>query len=268
MRKTWEFEWAWIDGGFQPDVLITIDGAGMIETVAGRDVTRPRGQVIEKISGIAVPGFANVHSHAFQRGMAGLSEYRTAERDSFWTWRQLMYRFVERLNPDDCYVIARQLFIDMLKAGFTSVGEFHYLHNDHDGKPYLNFAEMSSAILAAAAETGIRICLIPALYQQAGFDQRPVESLGQRRFYLSIDDWLRLIETLDTQTEGNSTASVGAALHSLRAVDVAAAREALKGLAQNAFGGPIHMHVAEQQQEVDDCLHHTGKRPRNSCWTN
>jgi formimidoylglutamate deiminase len=193
--------------------------------------------------------------------MAGLAEYRTAQRDSFWTWRQLMYRFVDQLTPDDCFVIARQLYVEMLKAGYTAVGEFHYVHHQRGGEPYLDLAEMSSALLAAAAEAGIRIGLIPALYQQAGFGRRPIEPGGQQRFLLSIDNWLQLIETLTTQADQQAKVSVGAAFHSLRAVDLPAVRQALLGLRQIGFEGPIHMHVAEQLQEVDDCLRHTGRRP-------
>ncbi|TMJ21407.1 MAG: formimidoylglutamate deiminase, partial [Alphaproteobacteria bacterium] len=128
-----------------------------------------------------VPGLPNLHSHAFQRAMAGLTERRGAEADSFWTWREQMYRFVERLGPDDLEAIAAQAYMEMLEAGFTWVAEFHYLHHQPDGRPYDNIAEMSERIVSAAAEVGIGLTLLPVLYRQGGFGGKPPAE-AQRRF--------------------------------------------------------------------------------------
>ncbi len=256
-----EFEWAWVEGEWQPNVLVIVDREGKIETVFGAESTRPTRIESQRVDGLAIPGLLNVHSHAFQRGLAGATEFRTAERDSFWTWRSLMYHFVDQLSPDDMYVLARQAFLDMLRGGYTAVGEFHYVHNDRDGRPYRQGTTLGDAVLAAAADVGIRICLLPVLYQLAGFGGKPLESRGQRRFALSIDDWLSQIESLSAANQHRPEVSIGAALHSLRAVDLAAAREALDGLAALDFRGPIHMHISEQQREVDECLAWCGRRP-------
>ena len=256
-----ELEWAWVEGTWQRNVWVTIDREGRFDAILGAEATRPPRIEPTRVRGMALPGMVNVHSHAFQRGMAGAAEYRTADHDSFWTWRRLMYHFVDQLTPDDMFVLARQTYLELLRGGYTSVGEFHYVHNDRDGRPYRAATEMSDAILAAAADAGIRLCLLPALYQQAGFGGRPLETQGQQRFALSVDEWLAQIESLSAATDARTDVSVAAALHSLRAVDIAAARRALEGLEQIDYRGPLHMHVSEQQREVDECLAHCGRRP-------
>ena len=169
----------------------------------------------ERISGVTVPGLPNLHSHAFQRAMAGLTERRGAggggEADSFWSWRETMYRFVERLSPDDVEAIAAFAYMEMLEAGFTAVAEFHYLHHQPDGRPYDNVAEMSERIVAAADTTGIGLTLLPVLYRQAGFGGRP-PSEAHRRFVCDHDAYARLMET---RVPGGT---IGIAPHSLRAV--------------------------------------------------
>ena len=197
-----------------------------------------------------VPGLPNLHSHAFQRAMAGLTERRGSETDSFWTWREQMYRFVERLTPDDLEAIAAQAYMEMLEAGFTWVAEFHYLHHQPDGRPYDNIAEMSQRIAAAAAETGIGLTLLPVLYRQSGFDGKP-PSLPQARFINDRSSYARLMET---KVPGGL---IGIAPHSLRAVTL----DDLKWAAETWAGRPAHIHVSEQTREVEDCVAAHGRRP-------
>lgn len=197
-----------------------------------------------------VPGLPNLHSHAFQRAMAGLTERRGSETDSFWTWREQMYRFVERLTPDDLEAIAAQAYMEMLEAGFTWVAEFHYLHHQPDGRPYDNVAEMSQRIVAAAAETGIGLTLLPVFYRQSGFGGKP-PSPAQARFLNDRSSYARLMET---KVPGGR---IGIAPHSLRAVTL----DDLKWAAETWAGRPAHIHVSEQIREVEDCLAAHGRRP-------
>lgn len=203
-----------------------------------------------------VPGIANLHSHAFQRAMAGLAERQQSEADSFWTWRDWMYRFAATLSPEAVYAIARQLYVEMLEAGYTSVCEFHYLHHDVDGRPYAPPSALADAIIAAACDTGIRLTLLPVLYQRGGFDGRALLE-RQRRFGHATEDFLRLVEGL--RRHASSTVRIGIAFHSLRAVEVATMREVLAALDEP--GLPVHLHIAEQQAEVADCLATHGRRP-------
>ncbi len=202
-----------------------------------------------------LPGIANLHSHAFQRAMAGMAERMTHPSDSFWTWRETMYRMAARFDPDTLYAIAAQLYAEMLEAGYTTVCEFHYLHHAPDGRPYDDPAVMSRALIAAARDTGIRLTLLPVLYMTGGFDGRPLNE-RQRRFGHDIDGYLRLFDTL--HREQSDTLRVGCALHSLRAVPQAAMTTVLAALPQDAR---IHIHVAEQIGEVQDCLAIRGERP-------
>lgn len=203
-----------------------------------------------------LPGITNLHSHAFQRAMAGLTERQESDTDSFWSWREWMYRFSDKLQPEDLRVIARQLYVEMLEAGYTTVCEFHYLHHDVDGRPYASSTAMADAIIEAAAETGIRLSLLPVLYQRGGFDGRPL-STRQRRFGHSTDAYLRLIEAL--RGRESPLLRVGIAFHSLRAVDLTVVREVLAAFPE--ADNPIHLHIAEQQAEVADCLATHGQRP-------
>ena len=204
----------------------------------------------------ALPGMSNLHSHAFQRAMAGLAERRGPGDDSFWTWRETMYGFTSRIGPDELRSIAAQLYVEMLKAGYTHVCEFHYLHNAPDGAPYADHAAMSRAIIEAAREAGIGLTLLLVLYMTGGFDGRPLSD-RQRRFGLSVDAYLRLLESLSALESPGMR--VGIALHSLRAVPEAAMREVLTSpLARNRV---IHIHIAEQIGEVQDCLGIRGARP-------
>ena len=204
----------------------------------------------------AVPGIANLHSHAFQRVMAGMAEHRTRSAgDSFWTWRETMYRFAHRFTPDTLRAVALQLYVEMLEAGFTSVCEFHYLHHAPDGAPYADRAAMSHALIDAAGEAGIRMTLLPVLYMTGGFDGRLLDD-RQRRFGHDVDGYLRLLEALrPLQTD---MLRVGCALHSLRAVPPDAMTTVLAALPADA---PVHIHIAEQTGEVDECIALRQARP-------
>lgn len=201
-----------------------------------------------------VPPMTNAHSHAFQRAMAGLAESLAHPEDSFWTWRELMYRFAARIDPDDLEAIATQLYVELLKAGYTTVCEFHYLHHQPDGRPYADPAEMSLALVRAAKRAGIRLVLLPTLYMTRGFDGGPLGE-RQRRFGHDLDAYVALVSRLRAE----SGVRVGMALHSLRAVPPAAMQELLTSPV--AAEGPIHIHIAEQTAEVDECLERRGARP-------
>lgn len=204
---------------------------------------------------VGLPGLPNLHSHAFQRGLAGLAEVGGPSGDSFWTWRDTMYRFVDYLTPDDLQSIAALAYIEMLESGFTRVGEFHYLHHDRDGRPFADPAAMSAAIAAAAQESGIALTHLPVFYAHAGFGGLP-PGAGQRRFVHDIDGFARLFDRLGDLLADMPDAVIGIAPHSLRAVtpDQLAALLSL-------VDGPIHIHIAEQVKEVNDCLAWSGARP-------
>ena len=205
--------------------------------------------------GWQLPGIANLHSHAFQRAMAGMAERQTHPQDSFWTWRETMYRMAARFDPDSLHAVASQLYVEMLEAGYTQVCEFHYLHHAPDGRPYADPAAMSRALVAAARDTGIRLTLLPVLYMTGGFDGRPLGE-RQKRFGHDVDGYLRLFETL--RAEEDAMLRVGCALHSLRAVPPDAMRAVLAAL---PAGAPVHIHIAEQVGEVQDCLALRDLRP-------
>lgn len=204
-----------------------------------------------------LPAMANLHSHAFQRAMAGMTERRSAGQDSFWTWRTLMYAFLERLTPEQVEAIAAQVYLEMLEAGYAAVGEFHYLHHQPDGTPYDDLAEMGGRIAAAAAETGIGLTLLPVLYTYGGAGQRPVAG-GQRRFANDPDRFARLVESARTAT-GHLPADtvVGIAPHSLRAT----APDELRATVAAHADGPIHIHIAEQTAEIEQIEAWLGARP-------
>lgn len=203
-----------------------------------------------------LPAIANTHSHAFQRVMAGLTEYRSASQDSFWTWRELMYRFASQINPEQLYAIAAQLYGEMLEAGFTQVCEFHYLHHQPNGQPYDNPAEMSQAIIRAAEDAGIGLTLLPVLYQSGGFDGRDLND-SQKRFAHRTEKFLELVT--DLQKQESHLLKIGVALHSLRAVPEHTLTELLPILAEKKI--PVHIHIAEQISEVNECLEIRGARP-------
>ncbi|MGV1915571.1 formimidoylglutamate deiminase [uncultured Agrobacterium sp.] len=205
---------------------------------------------------VLVPAMPNLHSHAFQRAMAGMVERRGATQDSFWSWRTLMYRFALSMTPEQVEAVAAQLYMEMLEAGFGRVGEFHYLHHDKDGAHYANLAELGERIAAAAAQTGISLTLLPVLYAHSGFGGQPSVE-GQRRFVNSPDSFERLLEGCRQAVSALPESVVGVAPHSLRAVTP----EELSFAAQLAPDAPLHIHIAEQVKEVEDCIAWSGKRP-------
>lgn len=201
-----------------------------------------------------LPGGQNLHSHAFQRGFAGMTETRGPGQDSFWTWREMMYRFALSLDPEGMQAIAEMAYVEMLESGYTRVGEFHYLHHGPDGQPYDDPAEMSGRIFAAALETGIRLTHLPVFYAHGGFGRAPAGG-GQKRFLHGLDDFAALVARCDAMVRPGDV--VGYAPHSLRAADA----EDLAALAASLPARQVHIHVAEQLREVDDCLAAFGSRP-------
>ena len=245
------FNQALLPDGWARDVRLTI-AAGRLQSVE----TQARPQPGDDRHAIGIPGMPNLHSHAFQRGMAGLAEVRGTTADSFWTWREVMYRFVGRMTPDDIEAVAAQAYVEMLEAGFTRVGEFHYIHHDISGAPYGNVAELAERIGAATDVTGISLTLLPVFYAHAGFGgQAPNE--GQRRFINDIDGFAKLLDASRRAVANLPGAVVGLAPHSLRA----ATPEELAAAVELGQGGPIHIHIAEQTREVEDCLAWSGQRP-------
>ena len=242
---------ALLPDGWAEDVTVTLDEAGRIASVES-------GGAGDMRVGILLPAPANLHSHAFQRAMAGLTERRGPDpKDSFWTWRRLMYRFLDQLTPDDIQAIAAFVQVEMLEAGYATNVEFHYLHHDTGGRAYADLAEMSGRIAAAAEQTGIGLTLLPVLYQWGGLDRRALVP-GQDRFGTTPEVFARLVEGARAHVARLGPDSrVGIAPHSLRAVDAEglAAAQALAG------DGPIHMHLAEQVAEVEEVLAATGRRP-------
>jgi formimidoylglutamate deiminase len=205
---------------------------------------------------LAIPGIASLHSHAFQRGMAGLAESRGNVADTFWTWRETMYRFALEMTPDDTEAVATLLYVEMLEQGFTRVGEFHYLHHDHDGSPYADPAEMATHIVQAAEITGIGLTLLPSFYAHSSFGGAEPHA-GQRRFICSIDQFARLTAAIRTAVRALPGANVGVAPHSLRAVTP----DELAAMMLLTEAGPVHIHAAEQIKEVEDCIAWSGRRP-------
>jgi len=247
---------ALLPGGWARDVLLEWNADGRLLAVTPQRVP---GDATPRAAGPVIPGMPNLHSHAFQRAFGGLTEFRGAAQDSFWSWRTLMYRFAAQISPAQVEAIATWLYIEMLEAGYTSVCEFHYLHHDRDGTPYADDAELAFALLRAAGRAGIGLTLLPVLYQSSGFGSLPPNE-GQRRFIRSTDSMLRLLERLHPLCEAQG-ARLGLAPHSLRAVPPEGLRDALAGLDAIDATAPIHIHIAEQTAEVDACLAWSGQRP-------
>jgi formimidoylglutamate deiminase len=243
---------AWLANGWQADIRIEIGADGAVKAVShGRQQPGD-----ERVAGPLLPGMPNLHSHAFQRAMAGLAEEALNPEDSFWTWRELMYRLVGRLTPEQVQAIATHLYIEMLKGGYTAVAEFHYLHHQPGGAAYANLAEMAERIAAAAEASGIGLTLLPAFYAHGGFGGKPLAE-RQLRFKNDTDRYLTLVQGVD-RTCKRIGANWGLCFHSLRA-----ATEADIGSVLEAHPGerPIHIHIAEQTKEVEDCLAWSGRRP-------
>lgn len=256
-RRTFLAPQAWVAGAWASDVLLAADADGRwTEVRAGCDATECAGA--EVLHGPVLPGVVNGHSHAFQRAIAGLTERAAPGRDDFWSWRDRMYAAALRITPQQLEAIAAFLYAGLLQAGYTQVCEFHYLHNDLDGRPYADPLEMSLALVRAAQRAGIGLTLLPTLYMRSGFGAGGLRD-DQRRFASTPQSVLRIGEAVRKLGAGDPRLTAGIALHSLRAVDEGALRETSQAAA--AAGMPVHIHVAEQRQEVDDCLQRHGRRP-------
>lgn len=243
-------DYAWLPHGWSADAHLSVEGGVLGDVDDGASTADAR-----RLGRFVLPGMPNLHSHAFQRAMAGLAERQSNPQDNFWSWRETMYAFAGRIGPDDLRAIAAQSYVEMLKAGYTQVCEFHYLHHQPDGRPYADTDAMSLALIEAAREAGIGLTLLPVLYMTGGFDGRAL-SERQRRFGFDVDGYLRLVEKLRKMED--STLRIGIALHSLRAVPP----QALNAVLDSKLGDrPVHIHIAEQIGEVQDCLNVRGARP-------
>ncbi len=251
---------AWIADRWHDAVLLRVDADGYWAQIQTK-LDAPTDATV--LDGPAIPGLVNAHSHAFQRAFAGLAERRNVDQDDFWTWRDRMYRVALRITPEQQRAIAAQLFLELIRGGYTQVCEFHYLHNDSDGSVYAQDRLcMARAIVAAAKDIGIGLTLLPAVYERAGFLQ-PILREDQRRFRANADEVLQMRDMLRSclvDSEDSTPRALfrfGVALHSLRAVKSGA----IEHLAAQTDGAPIHIHIAEQAQEVEECLSATGLRP-------
>ncbi|SEI38324.1 formimidoylglutamate deiminase [Paraburkholderia diazotrophica] len=252
---------AFLPEGWRRNVLLQWNAHGALLSVTP-DAQASAG--VARASGPVLPGMPNLHSHAFQRAMAGLTEYRAASgtgaTDNFWSWRDLMYRFAARITPEGLASIAQWLYIEMLKAGYTSVCEFHYVHHMQDGSRYANAAELAQRVVDAAGASGIGITMLPVLYQYAGFGAQPPRD-DQRRFINTPESLLTLLDTLRSARPEHGALRYGVAPHSLRAVSNDTLRALLDGLDAMSPGAPVHIHIAEQTAEVDACIETEGARP-------
>ncbi|WP_029349641.1 formimidoylglutamate deiminase [Bosea sp. 117] len=244
------FENALLPEGWAHGVRIEIEKGVIAGVSTGADAAGAERHAI------GLPGLPNLHSHAFQRAMAGFTEVRGPGADSFWTWREEMYRRLGVMDPQDVEAIARLAYVEMLEAGFTRVGEFHYLHHDRDGRHYADIGELAGRIAQAAGSTGIALTLLPVFYAHGNFGGA-APNPGQRRFINDPDSFARLMESGAAHLKALPDAVLGLAPHSLRA----ATPEEIATVAPLAKGGPIHIHVAEQTKEVEDCLAYCGRRP-------
>ena len=237
--------------GWRRDVLLEWDAAGDLTRIQEDAVPAPGVEVAQYV----LPGMVNLHSHAFQRALGGMAEKAGSGPDSFWTWRELMYRFAGRITPEQIEAIAAQLFAECLRHGYTAVCEFHYLQRDAAGSLYARPAETAERVVQAARLSGIGITMLPVLYSHAGFGAQPLKP-EQARFRTDADDVLRIVEALAAQRDGQ--VEVGCAPHSLRAASIDQITAVLAALPSER---PVHMHIAEQQAEVAQCLAATGRRP-------
>lgn len=252
---------AWVQGAWARDVLLSVDGAGLWCGV------QPNASLAERqgatlLSDAVLPGLVNAHSHAFQRAIAGLTECRghtgATAKDDFWSWRDRMYSVAQRITPEQLEAIASFLYAELLAGGYTHVCEFHYLHNAADGQAQADPLDMSLALVRAAQRVGMGLTLLPTLYMRSGFEATGLRD-DQRRFASNPDSVLRLVDVVQRQATGAANIDVGVAIHSLRAADAAAILELASQA--NAGGLPVHIHIAEQTQEVQDCLAQTDQRP-------
>lgn len=241
------------DTGWVKNAVVETDESGIIVSLVETE------QTDEFIDGYAIPGFQNAHSHSFQYAMAGLAENHSSgdSKDDFWSWREAMYRLALSVDPDQFETIAMMLYAELLRHGYTNVAEFHYLHQDKDGRSYENVAEMGSRLVNAAKNTGIGITLIPIFYKNGGFDRPP--NSNQRRFIsTSIEDYEKLYQASESACKDYGNANVGVGIHSMRAVDTESILDVARSFPQDV---PFHIHISEQLREVEDCKKFLGRRP-------
>ncbi len=260
--KFFRFESLYQREGWLSPAYIGVTPTGTVAYMNTKPPTGVLEHTIEKIAGHAIAGFVNAHSHAFQYAMAGLAEHHPPanEADTFWSWREKMYEIALKITPDALEAVATQLYAEMLRHGYTHVAEFHYLHHDIEGNAYKQAGELSHRLLKAAEKAGIRLTLLPVWYAQGGFGQAPTER--QKRFInASIEEYLQLWHQVNKLASRYANADVGFCVHSLRAIT----REQLQQLSrlhdQEYPHLPFHIHIAEQEKEVEDCLQYHGKRP-------
>ena len=249
---------AFLPEGWARDVVMTVDAQGNFSGIDRDCALPPNGT--HRLDGYVLPGMVNAHSHAFQRAMVGLTQMAGPGADNFWSWRTLMYALAARLTPGQFERIAAWVYTEMLRGGYTHVCEFHYLHNDVDGSPYADPAELSRAVLRAAAKVGIGVTLLPVLYMASGFGGTPPRA-EQRRFVSKPDRLLEVIRVLGAEGSVLGMVNFGLAPHSLRAVPPAALGEAVAALHALRPDAPVHIHIAEQSGEVDACVEWSGCRP-------
>ncbi len=247
-------EQAWIDGRWQESVLLDIDAQGRWSHIAAGVQAPP--EHARRLPGPVLPGLVDAHSHAFQRAFVGLSERRASESDDFWSWRERMYRVALRITPAQMHAVAAQLYLELLRGGYTQVCEFHYLHHTPHGQPYADPATLCWSLADAAGHAGIGLTLLPVLYQRAGFT-RPQLQDDQRRFAGTPEMVMALVQAV--RGSGRTQLNAGVAIHSLRAASLPAIQALLQHVGQDNI--PIHIHIAEQTGEVDDCVKATGARP-------
>lgn len=241
-------------GHWHEDVVMEVSPDGVIECIEPAKAAAAD----EVLNGIVVPGMPNTHSHTFQRLIAGLTGASGHQKDSFWSWRDAMYRYASQLTPDQFALTASWVFAQMLKAGYTSCAEFHYLHHQPNGQTFNNLAEMSERLVDAASRTGIALTLLPVLYQTAGFGNTQLDPV-QRRFVNDTEQYMRLLDACRLLTNEHANIELGIAPHSLRAVPGAALKEVLQSWQDTQCR--IHIHIAEQPAEVESCVAYLGARP-------
>jgi formimidoylglutamate deiminase len=244
------------DGWLSP-AYVGVDQQGLIQYLSSEAPAEP-GSSVQRVNGVALPGFQNAHSHAFQYGMAGMAEqHAVGTRDDFWSWREAMYACAETFSPEQTEQVATTLYQHLLRNGYTSVVEFHYLHHDPTGRPYANLAEMGERLVAAARTAGIKITLVPVFYQKGDFGREPQPR--QRRFISpTLDSYFNILDASRQAVTHYERARLGFGVHSLRAVEAA---DVLATHAQGPTDLPFHLHAAEQTLEVERSLAHLGARP-------
>ncbi len=254
--KTYQFKGILTNSGWLAPAFISVDENGLVTEISNANVKNT--QDLEQVDGYAIPGFQNTHSHAFQYAMAGLAEKHDGpNQDDFWGWRETMYQLALSLNPDQLEAVAAMLYSEMIRHGYTQVAEFHYLHHDTNGSAYSNLGEMGSRLVAAAQKVGLKITLVPIFYQKGGFGKDPNEH--QRRFISeTTEDYYRLFEASEEVCKDYPGANVAYGFHSLRGVDL---NDVKKVCNDRKTDIPIHIHIAEQLKEIEDCVAFTGQRP-------